>query len=62
MPSDRIFHYKPNGLPYFHLEQLKHVTEWQLTGTFEQKTQWGKKIKKSLRLLSTFNFFLSGSS
>lgn len=54
MPSDRIFHHKPNGLHYFHLKQLKHITEWQLTGTFQQKqkTQWEEK--ETLRLLLTF--------
>lgn len=64
MPSDRIIHYKPNGLHYFHLKQLKHLTEWQLTGTFQQNDLKRKNTmgggKETLRLLITF-FFLAGS-
>lgn len=54
MPSDRIFHHKPNGLHYFHLKKLKHITEWQLTGTFQQKQKKQREEKETLRLLLTF--------
>lgn len=45
MPSDRIIHNKPNGLRYFHLKQLKRLTEWQLTGTFQQNNQQQQQKK-----------------
>ncbi len=54
MPSDRIFLHKPNGLHYFHLKQLKHITEWQLTGTLKEQKKTQGEEKDTLRLLLTF--------
>lgn len=42
-----IFHHKPNGLHYFHLKQLKHITEWQLAGTFQQKQKNTMRRKRN---------------
>lgn len=70
MPSDRIIHYKPNGLRYFHLKQLKRLTEWQLTGTFQQNDQQQQQRKKKNTMGEKRNtsppinvfFVLAGSS